>query len=230
MENVTQLIRHDIYDIFVSSLEASGYHVSENIVECKLYGVPQTRKRLVLLASKLGNISLTRPIYRPDDPRMSVRAAIGDLPPLKAGERSVRDKLHRASGMSAKNMERIAASVPGGTWKDWKTELRTECHRKKSGAHYSGVYGRMEWDGPAPTITTQSFGFGNGRFGHPQQDRALSLREAAILQTFPRHYKLVPPREPVRFKSIGRLIGNAVPVKLGSAIGKSIVEHIKAYA
>jgi DNA (cytosine-5)-methyltransferase 1 len=230
MENVPQLARHEIYDTFINSLKSAGYHVSENIVECKLYGVPQTRKRLVILASRFGEISFIRPTNESDDQRITVRHAIGDLPPLKAGEHNMKDRLHRASGMSEKNLKRIAASMPGGTWKDWDKGLRTKCHLKESGRHYGGVYGRMEWDHPAPTITTQSFGFGSGRFGHPEQDRALTLREAAILQTFPRHYKFVSPKDPISFKGVGKLIGNAVPVKLGSAIGKSIVEHLKVYA
>ena len=79
----------------------------------------------------------------------------------------------------------------------------------------------MEWDEPAPTMTTQYYGFGNGRFGHPEQDRAISLREGAILQSFPKGYKFVRSGDPIYYKTIGRLIGNAVPVKLAEAIGKS---------
>ena len=110
----------------------------------------------------------------------------------------------------------------GGTWRDWDRSLVAHCHKKKSGKTYPSVYGRMAWDEPSPTMTTQFFGFGNGRFGHPQQNRAISLREGAILQSFPRNYKFVAKGEPVYIKTIGRLIGNAVPVKLGKAIGKSI--------
>ena len=88
------------------------------------------------------------------------------------------------------------------------------------------MYGRMDWDEPAPTITTQFYGFGNGRFGHPEQDRAISLREGAILQSFPKNYSFAPKNEPIFKKTVGRLIGNAVPVKLGKAIGKSILNHI----
>jgi DNA (cytosine-5)-methyltransferase 1 len=87
----------------------------------------------------------------------------------------------------------------------------------------------MSWDEPAPTMTTQYYGFGNGRFGHPEQDRAISLREGAILQSFPRNYKFVPPKAPIYTKSIGRLIGNAVPVKLGRAIGRSILLHVREH-
>lgn len=85
----------------------------------------------------------------------------------------------------------------------------------------------MEWDSPSPTITTQCFGFGNGRFGHPEQDRAISLREAALLQTFPEKYQFFPPTESFVFSHIGRLIGNAVPVKLGEVVAKSILNHIQ---
>jgi DNA (cytosine-5)-methyltransferase 1 len=83
----------------------------------------------------------------------------------------------------------------------------------------------MEWDLPAPTMTTQCFGFGNGRFGHPDQDRAISLREAAIIQSFPKKYAFVERGDEVNMKSLGRLIGNAVPVGLGKLIGKTLVEH-----
>jgi DNA (cytosine-5)-methyltransferase 1 len=84
----------------------------------------------------------------------------------------------------------------------------------------------MSWDEAAPTMTTQYYGFGNGRFGHPDQHRAISLREGAILQSFPRDYKFVPDEEPIHIKTIGRLVGNAVPVKLGEVIGKSIIAHV----
>jgi len=83
----------------------------------------------------------------------------------------------------------------------------------------------MEWDEPAPTLTTQFFGYGNGRFGHPEQDRAITLREGALLQTFPKGYRFIAPGEKVEFTPLGRLIGNAVPVKLGEAIGRALIRH-----
>jgi DNA (cytosine-5)-methyltransferase 1 len=86
----------------------------------------------------------------------------------------------------------------------------------------------MEWDTPAPTITTQCFGYGNGRFGHPQQDRAITLREAAILQTFPDSYRFLRDGERVRFSVLGRLIGNAVPVRLGEVVAGSLLGHLRA--
>ena len=88
----------------------------------------------------------------------------------------------------------------------------------------------MEWDLPAPTITTQCYGYGNGRFGHPEQHRAISLREAAIIQTFPDTYKFIKPGEKANLNRLGRLIGNAVPVKLGERIGKVFLEHSQQYS
>lgn len=96
-----------------------------------------------------------------------------------------------------------------------------KCHSKESGKSYGGVYGRMEWDKPAPTMTTQCFGFGNGRFGHPSQHRAISLREAAIFQTFPEDYQFY--KGVLMIKSVGKMIGNAVPVRLGEVVGLSLL-------
>lgn len=104
----------------------------------------------------------------------------------------------------------------------WPAGLVAKCHRKEQGKTYPSVYGRMERDKPSPTITTQFFGFGNGRFGHPTQARAISLREGAILQSFPRDCQFVEPGGDYCFKTIGRLIGNAVPVRLGEVAGDSI--------
>ena len=158
---------------------------------------------------------------------VTVKQTIGNLEPLNAGQKSTRDRLHQCSKLSELNLRRIRASKPGGTWRDWSEDLRAKCHLKASGKTYPAVYGRMEWNRPSPTITTQCFGFGNGRFGHPEQDRAISLREAALLQTFPPTYKFVDSNKPVVFSSVGRLIGNAVPVKLGEVIAESIIKHVK---
>ena len=85
----------------------------------------------------------------------------------------------------------------------------------------------MEWDKPSPTITTQFYGYGNGRFGHPEQNRAISLREGAILQSFPIDYRFINEDAPLNKRSLGIQIGNAVPVELGRAIGNSILNHIR---
>lgn len=180
MENVPNLLHEGIFMDFVGVLEETGYFVDYSIAYCPDYGVPQHRKRLVLLASRLGSIDLVPPIYHPDN-YLTVRDAIGYLPEIKAGETDERDCLHCSSALSELNMRRIRQSVQGGTWRDWDDDLKLKCHKKDSGKTFPSVYGRMEWDKPSPTITTQFYGYGNGRFGHPEQDRAISLREGAIL-------------------------------------------------
>jgi DNA (cytosine-5)-methyltransferase 1 len=231
MENVPDLATFKdgkVYRAFIAQLEENGYHVThEERVYCPIYGIPQHRERLILLASKYGDIELIKETHSPDQYR-TVRDAICGLEPLQAGQISEKDPLHRASRLSELNLRRIRTSVPGGTWRDWPEELVTECHRRESGNGYVSVYGRMKWDEPAPTITTQCYGFGNGRFGHPEQDRAISLREAALLQTFPQDYEFVAPGDPIHIKVVGRLIGNAVPVELGRVIAKSIKHHLEA--
>lgn len=227
MENVPQLTLHEVFDKWVSALEVRGYWIHWEVVDCVRYGIPQTRKRLVLLASRLGPINLVAPVKTSRD-EATVRMAISGLKVLKAGESDPDDLMHSACRLSEVNLKRIRASRPGGTWRDWDTSLLAECHRKDSGETYPGVYGRMSWDEPSPTITTQSFGYGNGRFGHPVQDRAITLREAAILQTFPETYRFLPKNEKLRYSVLGRLIGNAVPVKLGEHIAASFLLHVEA--
>ena len=228
MENVPLLERQGVFSDFVTALRGEGFEVFYDIVNCVDYGVPQQRRRLVLLASKLGRIDIIEPTT-PESLRITVKKAIGDLPPLEAGKICESDPMHQACGLSSLNLKRIRVSKPGGTWRDWPESLRAECHRKASGKTYPSVYGRMTWGESAPTMTTQFYGFGNGRFGHPEQDRAISLREGAVLQTFPEDYKFVPKDGAISRKVLGRLIGNAVPVKLSKAIGNSIVLHVEAW-
>ena len=227
MENVPGLRDHEVFQRFLGDLTSRSckYEVWCDVVDCSDYGVPQSRQRLVLLASRLGPIELLKP-ERFKKRNITVRNAIGSLPPLRAGEVLKRDPLHQASSLSDLNFQRIQASKPGGTWRDWDEDLVAKCHRKATGRTYPGVYGRMSWDQPAPTITTQYYGFGNGRFGHPEQDRAISLREGAILQSFPRKYKFVQKGEVISKTVVGRLIGNAVPVRIGEVIGRSIKKHV----
>ena len=225
MENVPPLERKGIFAGFTKTLEKDGYHVSYRVVHGKEIGLPQRRRRLVLVASKLGPIEL--PEW--NEPVQTVRDAIADLQPIQAGVSNSKDRLHFSAGLSDLNLERIKHSKPGGTWRDWPEHLVAKCHTKKSGRSFPSVYGRMRWDQPAPTMTTQCFGFGNGRFGHPEQDRAISLREAAIIQSFPEDYAFLRDDDPISISALGRLIGNAVPVKLGEYIGDVLVKHVNKY-
>lgn len=225
MENVPELVKHAVYDDFVSALETCGYFVTTKVVACEKYSIPQKRSRLVLLASKFGHIQLNDI----DSKIITVRDAIASMPVVNAGEEYQGDLLHSASKLSEKNHSRIIHSVPGGTWKDWPKELVCECHKKSSGQSYKSVYGRMEWDKPSPTITTQCTNYGSGRFGHPEQNRAITLREAALLQTFPPTYQFSDEQTYLSKNTLARLIGNAVPVQLGNVIGKAIIEHLAHY-
>ena len=227
MENVPTVAKHVVFDDFATSLEKQGYFVHRQVIDCTKYGLPQTRRRMVLLASKLGRIRTAAPGL---EQSRTVRDAIGELSPISHGESCGSDPLHTASRLSPLNIQRIRASKPGGSWRDWPEHLVADCHKKESGKTYPGVYGRMEWDKPAPTLTTQFFGFGNGRFGHPDQERAISLREGAILQGFPTTYSFVPEGNPIHIKSLGRMIGNAVPVTLGEVIGLSIISHLDQFS
>ena len=188
------------------------------------YGVPQRRNRLVLLASQYSAIDLIPITHKTP---VTIREAIGHLEEISNGEQSNADPLHRASKLSKMNERRIKQSIQGGTWKDWDKELLLSCHKKDTGKGYKSVYGRMKWDEPSPTITTQFYGYGNGRFGHPIQNRALSLREGAILQSFPENYDLGLGNDNYNMRKIGTHIGNAVPVKLAEAIGLSILKHLE---
>lgn len=229
MENVIQILNFKekpVLQDFIDRLDTLGYKVEVNQVFCPDYGIPQTRKRLVLLASRMGEIKLIYPTHDKEH-YVTVRETIGNLPPISAGEIDKQDPLHRSLALTPINIRRIRATPYGGSWHDWPDELILECHKKKGGKTYGSVYGRMEWDKPSPTMTTQCTGLGNGRFGHPDQDRAISVREAALLQTFPISYKFFSDEESVSIAKASRYIGNAVPPKLGEIVAQSVIDHIK---
>ena len=227
MENVPQLMDEPLYDEFKQALTDAKYKVSDDTLSCAQFGVPQRRRRLVMLASLLDEIEMPAP--EAIQPR-TVRQAIERLVPLEHGQSSETDPLHVCARLEPINLKRIQASKPGGSWRDWPPALLPDCYRKDSGRSYGSVYGRMQWDTLAPTLTTQFYRYGTGRFGHPEQDRALSLREGALLQTFPEHYQFLLPGGKASFSRIGRHIGNAVPPALASAIGKAITCHLEKKA
>lgn len=228
MENVPQMVKEKVFDKFIQILNDNNYFIDYKVVFAPDYGVPQKRKRLLLLASKLGEIQLIPAQFNKDN-YPTLQDTIGNLPKLKAGDTDLNDPLHRSRNLTELNMKRIKQSKPGGTWKDWDEELLLEAYKKKSGVSFGSVYGRLEWDKPANTITTQFPGIGNGRFGHPDQDRALSLREGAMLQTFPRDYLFTKPELGGKYpiSQVALQIGNAVPPKLGEVIGNSILKHLE---
>ncbi len=226
MENVITLTNFDIFKDFTENLKNEGYHIFWEKVFCPDYGIPQNRRRLVLLASLNDDIKLIKKTHKKKNYRTLLNA-IGHMEALPVGEASKKDPLHRSQSLTPINKKRILQSKPNGTWRDWDEELLLECHKKKNGSTYGAVYGRLSWDQPSSTITTQFYNLGAGRFGHPTQNRALSLREGALLQTFPPYYDFIDPGLNFSLKRIGIHIGNAVPVRLGEVVGESIIQHIK---
>lgn len=233
-ENVLQVRHDEVYERFVDTLDDLGYFVNSDEnknVYGPEYGIPQKRKRWVLLASKEGPISLPKPPISNEDEFPTARETIDHLPALEAGNVSSDHDLHRARSLSDLNLERIRNMEPGGDWRLWEEKgldhLLADCHSRESGRSYKAPYSRMRPDEPAPTITTQFYNYGSGRFGHydTDQDRALSLLEGALLQTFPEGYDFFDDWEDVGVKNLGRLIGNAVPPLLGEYVGEAILEH-----
>lgn len=228
MENVPLLTKFKngkVFNDFLDKLKAKGYFITWQIVNAQDYGVPQRRKRLILLGSRYGEIKLIEKTVK-DNQYTTVREAIGSLPPVEDGVSHESDPLHRARKLTPINKRRIQAATEGGFWRDWSDDLKLACHKTENGKLFGSVYGRMKWDDVSPTMTTYCIGINNGRFGHPEQDRGITLREAAVLQSFPKDYEFINPAKQVNIATIARQIGNAVPVDLGRIIAQSIKNHI----
>jgi len=221
IENVPGIARvsgRSTYRRFLKMLEANEYGYDCRVLDAKHYGVPQNRRRLVLWARRRGNPSLPTGKYGTRRrPVRTVRLAIAHFPAIAAGESHRDVPNHVAARITEVNLERLRATPSdGGDWRAWPGHLRLECHRGDYGGH-TDVYGRMRWDCPAPALTGRCHSISNGRYGHPEQDRAISLREAAALQSFPDGYEFFGSN-----KHIALQIGNAVPVRLAEQIGKHI--------
>lgn len=206
--------RSEPFDIFCSELDSLGYFVEHRVLKALNFGVPQTRERLVLVASKVAMPSLERFDFLVGKPS-TVRDWVFDFPPLEAGGKCLSDPDHQAAAMSDINLERIRYTPEGGGRESWPDHLLLDCHRGFRG--HSDVYGRLSWAKPASGLTTRCTSYSNGRFGHPEEDRALSVREAACLQTFPRGYAFAGG-----IKSKSRQIGNAVPPLMAKGVGQHI--------
>ena len=226
MENVPELRKERVFADFVDNLKLQGYSVKFKIHDASDYGVAQRRKRLLLLASKFGDIEFAES----HEKKLTVKDVIFKIDKIKAGiTDNKKDRLHISPMLTDINIKRIKQSKQGGSWHDWDEELLPNCYKKTSGQSYKSVYGRMSWDDVAPTLTTQFINYGTGRFGHPEQDRAISLREGALLQSFPIEYQFIDEDEKINMRKIARQIGNAVPPKLGEHIGKSVLRHLKRH-
>jgi DNA (cytosine-5)-methyltransferase 1 len=171
-----------------------------------------------MLASRLGEVTFPSRTHGPGRRAYrTVRDAIGMTPPLGAGESDDALLNHRAAGLSPLNLRRIRSTREGGGREDWPPDLYPDCHRDGYEGH-TDVYGRLRWDAPASGLTTRCISYSNGRFGHPDQDRALSVREAARLQSFPDTFEFVGS-----LNSMARQVGNAVPVHLARRFGRYLL-------
>lgn len=222
------------FPAFVKTLRDMEYMLSYGVVAAQDYGAPQIRRRFILLASRLGPIHLPPPTYgnNTGNPYNTVRKAIEGLPKIKAGEtyNGTEPVLnHRAAALSKLNMARMLETpANGGSRKDWTSKrLIPECYKKREdGSIHSGhtdCYGRLWWERPSPGLTTRCISFSNGRFGHPEQNRAISIREAARLQGFDDDFEFMG-----NLNSMAKQIGNAVPVDLAYTMGKHFTKHIEA--
>ena len=222
VENVSGMTRvpgFSTFRRFLKALSSGGYKYVYGILDTKYYGVPQTRRRLVLLASREDIPCLPIATHGAHGEKVcTVRDAIGHFPTIEAGEMDDDVPNHVAARISDRNLERLRNTpVDGGDRRCWPDKLVLDCHKKTKG--YTDVYGRMAWERPAPTLTSKCNSISNGRFGHPDQDRAISLREAAAIQTFPDDYVFHG-----KSGQIARQIGNAVPVAFAEALGRHIVD------
>lgn len=224
MENVPGLFKseNEVFTRFMDAIEKIGlYPALDPQADVADYGVPQHRKRLILIASK-GTPKLPRKSHGPGTKKryITVRQAISYLPKIQAGYRENNVRKHSCKSLNEMNALRIHITPhDGGSRKDTPMELWIPAHLNHSG--HGDTYGRMKWDEPSPTLTCRCISITNGRFGHPEQDRGISLREAALLQSFPKTYKL-----PDSFEIAQRCIGNSFPPLMAAKVSKSLLRSI----
>lgn len=223
-ENVPGIRRTPAFECFTTHLRSAGYDVLDRVLDAKRFGVPQTRRRLVIVGSLRGAVSLPPETHGGGlEPYGTVRGTIERFPKLRAGESAGDVPNHVASPVSPTNLERLRRTPPdGGSRSAWDRDarLRLPCYADHRG--HEDVYGRMWWDRPAPTLTTKFTSITNGRFGHPEQDRALTPREGAALQSFADDYIFYGT-----CKHVARHVGNAVPPQLARQLGDHLLNVAK---
>lgn len=211
-------------DNFIYFLKNNGYNVHFDLHEVNNYGVPQHRKRFTLIANGVTNFELL-PI-EPQEKKLTVRDVLGVIngfPQIQAGHKDNSDFMHTVAGLKDINLKRLALTQKdGGSRLVYANnlELVPKCHRNDT-KNFKDSYGRMWWDRPSPTITTKFFSISNGRFAHPEENRAISIREGATLQSFPKSFIF----KTTSIANTAKIIGNAVPPKYANAIGKAIVQN-----
>lgn len=227
VENVPGVLRRkgeSGLEDFIFWLENHGYIVHHDIHNVVDYGVAQSRRRLTLIANRVTQQEICPIKYK--GKKLSVYDVIGEhngFPKIEAGHRDSSDLMHTVSGLKEINIERLKVTDKDGGSRDSYVsdkKLAPPCHHNDT-ANFRDTYGRMWWHKPAPTITTKFFSISNGRFAHPEENRAISIREGAVLQSFPKNYKI----KASSIANAARMIGNAVPPKYASSIGKAILKN-----
>lgn len=217
LENVPGMIEDSRFFLFVERLESYGYYCKWGVLDAADFGVPQRRKRLIVIGSRVRLVDL------PQKKMMQNKQAIKDyIGVLKAPAKS-KDRLHRMYLKCTPRIKRLIAKIPvdGGSRISLGKKNQLNCHKKTDG--FRDVYGRMRWDDVSPTLTGGCFNPSKGRFLHPEQNRPITMREAAILQTFPRSYRF-----PVKFGliNIARLIGDALPPVFAQKQAEHLIGHL----
>lgn len=227
VENVPGILTHkeSILPVFLKKIKEIGYdNIEYKVVDMNYYGIPQSRRRFSLIATRLQNANIHLPL--PEKKSMLLREVIGQengFPKIKAGHKDKSDFNHTVAGLSDKGLQRIVKTRhDGGNRLDWADdpELQLRCFTGKDNS-FKDTYGRMWWNKPSPTITTKFFSISNGRFGHPEEDRAISIREGATIQTFPKNYVF----KTGSIASAAKLIGNAVPPEYARRLGMVIINQ-----
>lgn len=219
MENVPGLIDYYLFKDVMKELKRLGYDPKAEVVNVQDYGVPQRRERLVMVGSRLGELNIAKPKVR----KSTVRSAIGSLDKIE----ETNDPVHKIVASHTQRIQELIALIPkdGGSRKDLPEEYILECHKKEN-VGFNDVYGRLSWNKFSSTITGGCLNPSKGRFLHPEEDRCITAREAALLQTFPKNYKFP---HGVSKTAIALMIGNALPPRFSYYQSKNIKTHIETY-
>lgn len=219
MENVTGLAEYYLFSNVVRELKKMGYSIEIKILDAKDYGVPQRRKRLVLVGSLIGLINIQKPTCE----KVTVRNAIGDIESID----KTSDPLHKITVNHTPRIREMIALIPknGGSRKDLPKEYILKCHLEER-VGFDDIYGRLRWDDYSSTITGGCLNPSKGRFLHPEENRVITPREASLLQSFPSEYKF--PLN-VSKTSLAKMIGEALPPKFGYIQCKNIRNHLDIY-
>jgi DNA (cytosine-5)-methyltransferase 1 len=244
LENVPRIKTRGkrLYREFLDVLDEEGYVVSDEsarVLQVANYGVPQNRRRFVLLAGKGFSIPLPEPTHSRKgeatlSPWLTLKDALDGFtdeePPTlseaqdEGGPRE--HKWHVVRDISEENRKRLEKAVPGASRKEIPSELRPSCHEDDDYEGFQNVYGRMTWNQTPVTITSGCTTPSKGRFGHPDEVRTLSVREAALIQTFPEDYEIDTPY----MKYACQIVGNALPCDFAEVVSESCYEALQNHS